>query len=140
MAQLLKQQCAPAGINIELDLMPDSLYWDQWMDVDFGITSWTHRPLATMVLDLAYKSDGPWNETHWANSDFDSLLAQCEAVYDIDQRRTLMGQMEKIMQDDGGAAIPRWGAFLTGLRPRVKNFRPSPSDALFVYDVWLDES
>jgi peptide/nickel transport system substrate-binding protein len=138
MAQLLKQQCEPAGINITLNLMPSSLYWDQWMDVDFGITSWTHRPLATMVLGLAYRSTGPWNETHWANEEFDALLSECEGTYEIEARRELMGRMEVLMQEDGGAAIPRWGSFLTGLRPEVHNFRQAPSDHLFLYDVWLE--
>ncbi len=70
MAQLLQAQCAPAGINIDLDIMPSSLYWEQWMDVGLGVTSWMHRPLAIQTLDLAYRTGVPWNETHFSNEQF----------------------------------------------------------------------
>lgn len=138
MSQLLKEQCAPAGITINLNLMPDSLYWEQWMEVDFGITSWTHRPLASMTLGLAYRTGASWNETRWSNEEFDSLLTEVEGTYDLDTRRELMCQIEQIMKEDGPVAIPWWGAFIWGHGPRVKNYRAAPSDHMFLYDVWME--
>lgn len=138
-AQLLKEQCAPAGINIELNMMPSSMYWEQWMEVDFGITSWTHRPLGVMVLALAYKSGVAWNETHWSNEEFDQLLEQAEGTLDVEERREIMCDMETIMQEEGPIALPRWGAFLWGHYPKVKNFRGAPNDSIMLEEVWLDE-
>jgi len=43
-------------------------------------TLWDHRPLGFMVLGLAYRSDVPWNESHFSNADFDSTLTQSEEV------------------------------------------------------------
>ena len=137
-AQLLKEQCAPAGITIELAMMPESMYWDQWMNVDFGITSWTHRPLATMTLALAYRTGVAWNETHWSNAEFDKLLTQAEGTLDIEARKKIMCQIEKLMQEEGPVAIPRWAAFLWGHTDKLKGFRGAPSDHLFLYDAWLD--
>jgi peptide/nickel transport system substrate-binding protein len=138
-AQLLKENCAPAGINIELNVMPPSMYWDQWTEVDFGITSWTHRPLSVMILGLAYRTGVPWNETHWSNKEFDELLTQAEGTLDVQDRRELMCKIQKIMQEEGPVAIPRWAAFLWGHAPEIKNFRGAPSDHLMLYDVWMDQ-
>jgi peptide/nickel transport system substrate-binding protein len=138
-AQLLQQQCAPAGININLDMMPASMYWDQWMEVDFGITSWTHRPLAIMVLELAYRTGVPWNETHWSNERFDELLTEAQGKVDIEERREIMCEIETIMQEEGPVALPRWGSFLWGHHKRVKNYRGAPHDHVMLDNVWLDD-
>ena len=48
-AAALKELAAPAGFDITLDITEPGGYWDRWTEVPLGITSWTHRPLATMV-------------------------------------------------------------------------------------------
>jgi peptide/nickel transport system substrate-binding protein len=140
LAQLLKEQCAPAGFDMELNVMPSSMYWDQWTEVDLGITSWTHRPLATMVLALAYRCGVEWNETHWCNDKFDELLAKAEGTLPIEERRKIMGEIQTLMQEEGPIIIPRWGAFLWGHNPAVKGYKAAPSDFIFLEDVWLDRA
>ena len=39
LAQMLKAQCEPAGIIININTMPSSLYWEQWM----GRRLWHHE-------------------------------------------------------------------------------------------------
>jgi peptide/nickel transport system substrate-binding protein len=139
-AQLLKEQLMPAGIDLELNVMPASLYWDQWTEVDMGITSWTHRPLATMLMALAYRTGVPWNETHWSNARFDELLTKAEGTLDIEERRKIMCEMQKIHQEDGGVLIARWGAFLWGHVPAMKNYRGAADDHAHLHEVWLDRA
>lgn len=139
MAQLLQAQCVPAGINIDLDMMPSSLYWEQWDQVDFGVTDWMHRPLAIQVLDLAYRSGVPWNETHFANEEFDELLTEAQGTYDVEARREIMCRLQTILQEEGGVAIPIWGAVLNARRERVKDFRSGPA-MLLLDEVWLDDA
>jgi peptide/nickel transport system substrate-binding protein len=139
-AQLFKQQCAPAGITINLEMMPSSLYWEQWMEVDFGITSWSHRPLATMVLGLAYKSGVSWNETHWSNETFDRLLEEASGTLDVNERKEIMCDIQTLMKEEAPVVIPRWAAFLWGHTRRVKNFRGAPQDTTILDEVWLDDA
>ncbi len=77
-AQALKELALPAGFDITLDITEPSGYWDRWTEVDLGITSWTHRPLDTMVLPLAYIEEaiGAWNETRWTDSEFESCCVK----------------------------------------------------------------
>lgn len=140
LAQLLKEQCAPAGFDMKLNVMPAAMYWDQWTEVDLGITSWTHRPLATMTLALAYRCGVEWNETHWCNAKFDELLAKAEATLAMEDRKQIMHEIQILMQEEGPIIIPRWGAFLWGHRPLVKGFKAAPSDFIYLDDVWLDKA
>jgi peptide/nickel transport system substrate-binding protein len=47
---VLKEDAAKAGINIKMNVMPQAQYWDVWTKAPLSLTSWTHRPLAVMVL------------------------------------------------------------------------------------------
>jgi len=138
LAQLLQAQCVGAGINIDLDMMPSSLYWEQWMEVDFGVTSWMHRPLAIMTLELAYRCGGNWNETHWCNDRFDELLTEAQGTFDVEERREIMCEIQTIMKEDAGICIPCWFASLYAHRDRVKDFRASPAQTI-LNEVWLEE-
>ena len=137
LGELLKEMCVPAGINITLDMMPSSMYWDQWMDVDFGISSWGHRPLAVMLYAAAYKGGVSWNETHWSNEEFDDLLEQAEGLYDVEERRRVMCELQEILRDDGGVGIPVWVGTLCVVHKKLKNFRPAPQMTHY-NEVWLD--
>src|SRR3546814_8210838 len=75
--QEFKQQCAPAGINLQLNPVPAATYWGIWTTTPFGMTSWTHRPLGVMVLNLAYRSGR--SEEH--TSELQSLMRISYAVF-----------------------------------------------------------
>ena len=53
-AQALKELALPGGFNIQLNIIEPARYWEQWTEVDLGITTWAHRPLGTMALALGY--------------------------------------------------------------------------------------
>src|SRR3546814_15542724 len=65
--QVLKEQVKEAGIDITINVMPSTQYWEVWTTAPFSLTSWTHRPLGTMVLGVAYRATVPWNEPGYNN-------------------------------------------------------------------------
>ena len=144
-AQALKQLAEPAGFTLNLDITEPGGYWDRWADVDLGITAWTHRPLDTMVLPLAYIADEngdpvPWNETRWVDEEFTSLLRQAEATLDVEARRAIMGDIQQIMQDRGPIGISYFKRVWNLSRNRVKNFPAHPTSYDFLAEAWLDDS
>ncbi|MEL7347701.1 MAG: ABC transporter substrate-binding protein, partial [Pseudomonadota bacterium] len=101
-------QLRDAGINIKRTVIPGSTFWNDWAKYPFSSTNWNPRPLGVQVLNLAYRSGVPWNETGFANKEFDALLDQALATPDVDARREIMVQIEQIMVDEGVIIQPYW--------------------------------
>ena len=141
-AEVLKQDAAPAGFRINIKTMPTSQYWEKWTEVDFGITPWMHRPLGVMVLNLAYINDDqgkpvPWNETRWSDPEFSKLLTQANGILNVDERRKVFCKLEDIQQQRGSVGIPYWRNAWYVLRNRVKNVHGNPSLYMTFNEAWL---
>lgn len=130
--QVMVEMWKAAGINVKINLMPSANFWAVWDKVPFGYTAWTHRPLGVMVLGLAYRSGVPWNESNYANPEFDRLLTEAEGILDVDKRRAVMAKLEEIMQQDGPIAQPLWRTVQTGYDKKVKGFRMHPTEYIFL--------
>ena len=50
----------------------------------------------------------PWNETAYANPEFDAALDDAEATLDVEARRAKMEKVEKILQDSAVMLQPVW--------------------------------
>ena len=135
--QAFAEMCKPAGINVKIRVLPNAQYWEVWDKVDFGFTGWTHRPLGVMVLNLAYRSGVPWNETHYSNPEFDALLDKASATLDVDERRKYMAKLEKILQHDGVIAQPLWRSVFAAAHKRVHDFHVHPTLYHQFNKVWM---
>jgi peptide/nickel transport system substrate-binding protein len=133
--QALVEQWKDAGIRVKINLMPSTQFWEVWTKVPFGFTGWTHRPLGTMVLGLAYRTGMPWNESRYSNKDFDSLLTQAEGTIDVNQRREMMAKLEAILQDDGPIVQPIWRSVFTFMDKRVQGFKIHPTLYIFGHQL-----
>ncbi len=101
-------QLRDAGIKVKRTVLPGSTFWNDWAKYPFSSTNWNHRPLGTQVLGLAYRSGEAWNESAFANAEFDSLLDEANAIADADKRREVMSKLQKIMVDEGVTIQPYW--------------------------------
>ncbi len=97
-----------AGLNVKRTVLPGSTFWNDWAKYPLSSTDWAQRPLGVQVLALAYRSGEPWNESAFANEEFDALLSSALAIADADQRREVMAKIQKIMQDEGVIVQPYW--------------------------------
>ena len=70
----LAEMCKPAGISLTVNVVPPEGYRERWLTTPFGLTGWDHRGLGVQVLNLAYRTGAPWNESSYASAAFDSLL------------------------------------------------------------------
>ena len=141
-AEVLKQDAAPAGFRVNIKTMPTSQYWEKWTEVDFGITPWMHRPIGTMVLNLAYIADEegkpvPWNETRWVDDEFSKLLKEANGLINVDERRKVFCKLEEIQMQRGSIGIPYWRNQWFVTRKKVKNMKGHPSVYMLFNEVWL---
>ena len=138
--QAMTEMWKQAGINVKINVMPSSAYWDNWTKVPFGFTAWTHRPLGVMVLGLAYRTGVPWNESHWSNKKFDELLAVAEGILDVEERRQAMVPIEELMLEEGPAVIPLWRGMFTFWDKKVGGFKQHPTSYIFGEELYLNEA
>ncbi len=120
-------QMRDAGLNVKRTVIAGSSFWNDWTKYPFSTTNWNMRPLGVQVLALAYRSGEAWNETGYANPDFDSKLEQALSVADHDKRRALMEDIEKILQDSGIIVQPYWRSLYCHMSDAVQNYRMHPT-------------
>ena len=139
-AQVLRQQLRQAGIELRLNVMPPANYARQWTQVPFGMTSWTHRPLGVMALNLGYRSGQSWNETRYANPTFDAKLDTANGLLDPNERRAVMEEVQRILQDDAIMVQPFWRNQYVATRTRVRGYQSHPTQYHQFQDVWLEDA
>jgi peptide/nickel transport system substrate-binding protein len=137
-AEAMRDQLAEAGIKLNVNVMPASKYWEIWLDTPFGATAWTHRPLGTMVLSLAYRANVAWNETHYNNPEWEKYLDAAEATLDVEKRKALMEPVEKILQDDSVMVQPIWRPVYTITNKKVHNYPAHPTQYHQFNKVWIE--
>lgn len=135
-AQAARDQLAPAGIR--LNIKPNPNYWDVWQKVPFGATTWTHRPLGVMVLNLGYRSGVSWNETGYSNPEFDEALTHASGILDVEERRKAMEKVESILQDDAVIAQPFWRSIFTATTDRVHGYSAHPTQYHQFSKTWIE--
>ena len=101
-------QLRDAGFNVTRTVLPGSTFWNDWTKYPFSSTNWNHRPLGVQIWALAYRSGEAWNEFGFANADFDSLLEKALATADLEGRKALMEQGERMIQEEGVTLQPYW--------------------------------
>jgi peptide/nickel transport system substrate-binding protein len=135
--EALRDQLKDAGIRLNINVLPPSKFWEIWDKTAFGATSWTHRPLGTMVLSLGYRTGVPWNESHFASAEFDAALDDCEATLDVEARRAKMEKVEKILQDAAVMVQPLWRPVYTLATSKVHGYPAHPTQYHQFNKVWI---
>ena len=137
--QVIAQMVRPAGINLSVNILPGGTYWDRWLTAPFGFTSWTHRPLGVTVLNLAYRTGVPWNESSYSNPDFDAMLDRANGILDVDARREVSAELQRMLQDDAVIIQPFWRSIHTASSDKVQGFQIQPAEEHHYHGVWLSE-
>ncbi|MFN3646730.1 MAG: ABC transporter substrate-binding protein [Gemmobacter sp.] len=109
-ADAIAGQLRNAGIKVKRTVIPGSSFWNNWTKYPFSLTNWNHRPLGIQTLALAYVSGANWNESGFANAEFDDLVQKALAIPDSVRRREVMARLQQIMQEEGVIIQPYWRA------------------------------
>ncbi|WP_145103692.1 ABC transporter substrate-binding protein [Cereibacter sediminicola] len=131
-------QLRDAGVSIRRTVLPGATYWNDWLKFPFSATEWNMRPLGVQVLALAYRSGVPWNESGFANKEFDAKLDEAMSIVDPDGRRTLMADLERILQEEGVLIQPYWRSIFRHVDPKVKGAEAHPTFEHHHYKWWID--
>ncbi len=125
MAQLYQANAKRAGIAMEVKKEPADGFWDNvWLKGSFTTSYWGGRPAATQMMGVAYKSDAPWNDTHWKVPAFDKLLSDARAELDTAKRKEYIWAMQEMLHSQGGAVIPVFRDWLDAHNAKVGGHTP----------------
>jgi peptide/nickel transport system substrate-binding protein len=113
-------QLRDAGIKVKRTILPGSTFWNDWTKYSFSSTNWNHRPFATQVWGLAYRSGEAWNEFGWSNPEFDALLAEANSIAEADARREVAGKIQAIVAEEGVTIQPYWRSLYRSHAPNVQ--------------------
>lgn len=131
----LAAQLRDAGFTVNRTIYPGNTFWNDWNVYPFSSTDWGHRPLGVQNLTLAYTTGAAWNETAFANAQFDDLLAQASAIADADTRREVMAQIQQIMIDEGVVIQPYWRSLFRHYRDGVVGAETHPINEIHVHKL-----
>ncbi len=120
LAQVYKEMAAAAGITVNINLLPTTAFWDQWMEWPFSVGGLNGRVPATANMNLTLRCGGEWNESHYCNEEFDALLDEADATADVERRREVYCRIQTLMQEDSGYLVPFWAATFGASRAEVQ--------------------
>jgi peptide/nickel transport system substrate-binding protein len=124
LAAVLKEQWAEAGIDINIIVEPENVYYGDngWLEVDLGITGWGSRPVPQFYLDVMLVTDAVWNEAHFSDAEFDALAQTAGTTLDEDERVTAYAEIQRILIERGPIIIPYFFAQLGAIRDTFTGF------------------
>ena len=132
------RQWKEAGVRVRIKMAPTALFWELWDKVPFGFTEWAHDSLGIINLGLGYRSGAPWNESGYANPEFDALLNEAEGLLDLEARRAVMARIERLLQEDGPIVQPLWLGVFTAYDKRVQGFTLYPNRAIHANELAIE--
>ncbi len=127
-ATIMKEQMAPAGITLNIQLVPPDVYYgadNLWLEADFAMTDWGSRAVPQSYLDLAYTCDAAWNESHFCDPEVDKLAAQAAVEQDTDKRAELYAEIQRIFMDRGPLIVPYFTNNLFAATKNLKGIKPT---------------
>jgi len=112
MNELIQQQLAAVGINVEFEVLVWETLFDNWRQGAqspdslgahaTNITFATHDPFAAMVRFLATDSAPP-NSLNWgfySNPEVDALIEELQTTFDEEERLAVYQQLHETLVDD----------------------------------------
>jgi len=124
LAVVLKEQWAEAGIDVNVIVEPESVYYGDngWLEVNLGITGWGSRPVPQFYLDVMLVSGAVWNESHFSDAEFDALAATARTTLDEAERTRAYREIQRILIERGPIIIPYFFAQLSAHREGISDY------------------
>jgi peptide/nickel transport system substrate-binding protein len=128
LAQLIQDQCKPAGINVKINQMSytefyagsDADYYGTtpWIVAPMTIVEWGSRPTPGIYAAAMLLPDAVWSSSHWNDPQFLSTFNDYESTLDETQRKDLGGKLSQMQQDATPIMVP---FFIAQARSQKKN-------------------
>ncbi|UCH42153.1 MAG: ABC transporter substrate-binding protein [Dehalococcoidales bacterium] len=138
MATVMKEKAEPAGIRIDVQVMPEAGYWsDVWMVKPFCCSYWGGR-IPDEAFSMQFLSTADWNETGYVNTRVDELIIQARSQLELADRQESYGEAQCIIIDEVPKIIPVFMPILHGMRNNIMGLEAKPHGDPWCRYIWLD--
>ena len=147
-AQIVAQSAKEIGVNIGLKVETSTQYYGKgtfgnsdWLDATMSLVDYGHRGVPNVFLTSpletynAKTGTGTWNAAHFANPQYDKLVAQYIAASDLGTQKTLAGQIETLLLAQTPIIFGYFYNYLTATLKGVTGVHPTAVGHLFLYDA-----
>lgn len=143
LATLIKSQAAEAGFNLEVAVENlETFYNAQWCPpepkeppcsgaAELGIVDYGHRATPDVYLNAALKSNGIWNSSQYASSEFDAAFGEFQAAIGVEAQKAACTKIETILNEDVAVALPYWYNYLAGSSKKYTGIYSSALGQMF---------
>jgi peptide/nickel transport system substrate-binding protein len=126
-AQVFAQQASGAGVKVNVRKVDTgTFYGPNYLKWTFAQDFWATREYLPQVAQGSLPSS-PFNETHWSDPKFISLINQARAEVDQSKRNEILREAEKLEYDNGGYIIPYFSNQIDAYSAKVTGFTPPRS-------------
>jgi peptide/nickel transport system substrate-binding protein len=129
-ATVWKEQMKAIGVTVNIQTEPADVYYGEgdasWLKVDFGITEWGARATPNAYFNGAYVTGAAYNESHWSDSEFDTVAAQINSELDRTKRIELYKQAQQILIDRGPVIVPFFETAAAGTSANLAGVQIAP--------------
>ena len=139
MATVMKEKALPAGIRIDIQVMPEAGYWSEvWMAKPFCCSYWGGR-IPDEAFSIQFLSTAAWNETGYVNSRVDELIILARSQVELADRQETYGEIQCILIDEVPKIVPVFMPILHGMRLNVMGLEAKPHGDPWCRYIWLDD-
>lgn len=135
---LVQEQLTDVGMKIKLEPVAASEWYSRVVKrlVNFTPTRWTQRPDPDGLLYILFHSKGFANSTGYDNPKVDALLDQARGTNDIETRKRLYSEAQRILVED----LPNVPLFFSveyaALSSKVRGFAWVPDQIPRFRELW----
>ena len=140
-AQMIKQQLAEVGIEVEVLTQESSIFFEALGKKDFEMTvvGWVGFVDPDEFLYNIFHTGEVWNQQAYSNSTVDELLEKGRKTMDQEERKQIYTEAQKLIVEDAPMvflyANPQTSALVEG----VQGFDVNPTvSTISLEDTWLD--
>jgi peptide/nickel transport system substrate-binding protein len=139
LAVVVQNAAKSIGANISLRVESQEAYYgsgtpgkSDWLDSPMGMTDYGHRGVPDSFLRGPLMNGGAWNAAHFANAQYDQLVARYTATLDVREQKEIAGKIERLLTDEVPVAIPYFADSLIVTRANLEGVRFSAMAQLYL--------
>lgn len=121
LAQLIQASAAQLnGVNLEVGVYDTGTYYaDYWLAASgsMGIVNYGHRGVPNVYMAAPLLSDGTWNASHYANSEYDGLYSDFASAPDNAAQTDIGGTIQAKLNEEIPYAVPYFVDHISVMQP-----------------------